>query len=248
MWQKIDCVGLDGRFFCSGVIGRESSMFIFGGRNIHSFAFGDVLTVKLKHCNPRAGLRNLVGDAEFADIVFIMPDDSDEEEEDAKAMVCSNLEIPEDLKNAKRIFAHRNIICERSAAFRTMLSMSMQEGRTGVILMRETTKKIMTGLLVYLYTDVLEESVDFIGLLELANQWQLFHLKGLCEEKMIEYLSLDNAVQVCMKSYKMDCHNLYESSKQFIQKNQIVLSKEERAQIGPLIATLASPTKSRKNR
>lgn len=47
VWKKIDCEGVDGRFFSSVIIFNDS-LYVFGGRNIHSFCFNDTLKHSLK--------------------------------------------------------------------------------------------------------------------------------------------------------------------------------------------------------
>ncbi len=248
VWRKIECSGVDSRFFCSGAA-LGDCMYVCGGRNIHSFAFNDVLRVHLGEDgaaeNGAADLQVLVGDSKLADVVFVMPD----EIALSPQSIVSSIAIPAEMASCERIYAHRDIVCNRSAAFATMLQSDMQEGRTGVIALRGTRSAAVRAMLVYLYTDLLTPSYDVMQVMALANQWQLFHLKHLCQERMMRFLSLENVAETFVRAHELDASFLYEACRVFMHKNSRLLE----AQIGDLspvlqasISALSSPPVARR--
>jgi hypothetical protein len=248
VWKKIECGGIDARFFCTGVV-VEDCFYVFGGRNIHSFAFNDLQRVRLGEesaADSVADLQALVGDPEFADVVFVMPDDLEAE---GVVRAESPIVIPEEFKRCKRIFAHRDIVANRSAALATMLRSDMQEGRTGVVALRGASASAVRAMLMFLYTDLLVACDDVMAVLALANQWQLFYLKQLCQERMVQFVSLENVTDTFVRSHELDAPFLYEACRGFMHKNARLLE----AQIGLLspvlrssISALASPPASRR--
>lgn len=257
VWRRLECDGIDGRFFCAAAVhdGERAAMYVFGGRNIHSFAFNDTLRVSLSEdevAPDGADLQALVGDPEFANVVFVMPDDPALAEVDGAPLECPGIAIPPELRGARRIFAHREIVCNRSPALAVMLASPMQEGRTGVVALRGTTARAVRALLVYLYTDLLvAETEELRSVLELANQWQLAHLKHICQERMALNLSLSTAVATLALAQDLDAALLFEACRTFIHKNARVLAAEL-GQLGAAnpslhasVLALASPTNSR---
>ncbi len=285
LWRRIDCEGIEGRFFCSAVV-SDAWMYVFGGRNIHSFSFNDTLRYGVKDVRDESmvdDLRQLVGDAELADVVFVMPDDVSDGGADllrdgestttttaatsVSLPVISHdsvggnaaatpqqplLQLPPHLISCKRIYAHRNIVCKRCPALAAMLSSSMLEGRTGVVTMRETLAPVMQALLLYLYTDaVLVSSVEHLsGLLSLANQWQLPHLKHQCQLRLVRCVNLHNAIVLLQFANQLDATLLYDASRAFVSKNLSLLPPGEWDTLPPGLATAvkyaASPVTSKK--
>ncbi len=244
VWKKIECGGIDARFFCTGAV-VEDCFFVFGGRNIHSFAFNDLQRVRLGEesaADSAADLQALVGDPEFADVVFVVPDDL--EEEGGAPRPEGPIPVPAEYARCKRIYAHRDIVSNRSAALATMLRSDMQEGRTGVIALHGVSASAVRAMLVFLYTDLLLACDNVMAVLALANQWQLFYLKQLCQERMVQFVSLENVTEMFVRSHELDAPFLYEACRVFMHKNARLLE----AQIGQLspvlqasVAALASP-------
>lgn len=78
-----------------------------------------------------------------------------------------------------------------------MLVSPMAEGISGVVAIHHIASGVFKALLRYLYigTAVVGHA-QLMLLLAAANQWQLDHLRFLCEEKMIRHLSLANVLEV----------------------------------------------------
>lgn len=275
-WRRIECEGIEGRFFCSAVL-MDSRMHVFGGRNIHSFAFNDTLRYDIHDARDESLLEDmqlLVGDPEFADVVFVMPDDDSPDADGAAAALAveepegdcvaarprthskvpppAHLEIPPHLASCKRIFAHREIVARRSPALAIMLGSGMLEGRTGVVPLRDTTAAAVRGLLVYLYTDAVLETNprELARLLALANQWQLAHLKYECQRLLVRGISLHNSLDLLKLSHQLDATLLFDACRSFINKNLAVIPPAQWDSLPVVLAAavqyVASPPPPRK--
>lgn len=249
MWHRVECDGIDGRFFCSGVV-HDSWLYVFGGRNVHNFSFHDTWKVSLKEATEDRrddsivdDMQALVGDVEFADMVFVTPDDMAPDDE--VQPVSKIVQVPDEWSKCRRVFAHRCIISARSSALDVMLKANMREGITGVVAMRGTSCKAVYAFIVYLYTDTVVPGLELehlMSLLGLADQWQLFHLKQLCQERMSQYISLENAVKLFVKAQELDAQVLFEACRMFIHKNSRLLP--EIAMLSPVLAATVSAVES----
>ena len=86
---------------------------------------------------------------------------------------------------------------KRSAVFRALLAADMKERNSGRIELKQI--KLATGreLLYYLYNGWLkEEGSDLLGLLALADQYDMAELKRLCAEGLAARLTDDNCLEV----------------------------------------------------
>lgn len=110
-----------------------------------------------------------------------------------------------------------------------MLGAGMQEGRTGVITMGETTAAVVRALLTYLYTDavLVSNEKDLAGLLAAANQWQLPHLKHQVQLRLVRCLALSNAIDMLQLSHTLDAAVLFDACRSFISKNLSLISKSD---------------------
>ena len=95
---------------------------------------------------------------------------------------------------------------KRSAVFRALLAADMKERNSGRIELKQI--KLATGreLLYYLYNGLLkEEGSDLLGLLALADQYDMAELKHLCAEGLAARLTDDN----CLEELNMAMAKLY---------------------------------------
>ena len=86
---------------------------------------------------------------------------------------------------------------KRSAVFRALLAADMKERNSGRIELKQI--KLATGreLLYYLYNGWLkEEGSDLLGLLALADQYDMAELKTLCAKRLADRLTNDNCLAV----------------------------------------------------
>lgn len=138
MWRRVEVSGVDARFFSSLCV-FEKWMYVFGGRNIHSFAFNDLLRTSIvsEEDDTEEELLALVGSSDYADVVFVLPDDLAPENEPLPSE--GPIPVPAEWKRARRVYAHRAIVCARSPALAAMLSSQMREGRSGVVALAHTS-------------------------------------------------------------------------------------------------------------
>lgn len=260
VWRRVETSGVDARFFSSLSV-FEQWMYIFGGRNIHSFAFNDLLRVNVADsCSVserRASLLSVLGAPELADTVFVAPDDEMElgspEFEAAAASLARNRVLsavfPSEFVGARRVFAHRDVVCCRCAALGAMLASDMREGRSGVVALRGVSARQIRALLAYLYADdvVLEHQDDLMALLALSNQWQLPHLKRLCQERMEKFVSLQNVTRTLAAAQQLDAPLLFAVCRSFVAKNAKLLDLNElSAELQASIASVSSPPRLRR--
>jgi hypothetical protein len=243
-WRRVEIDGIDARFFSSLSV-FENMAFVFGGRNIHSFAFNDTLRVCLNDDgNENGDLIALIGDPSLADVVFVMPADETDEEQ-----LAGSIAIPEEFAKSRRIFAHKSIVCCRSPTLSVMLGSQMKEGQSGVVAMRGVTAKMVRALLVYLYADRLcvNDADSLMALLALANQWQLFHLKQICQERMANYISLENVSVTLAASHQLDASHLFLVCRAFMHKNAKLLNLDNLSpELQASVLSLASPPRPRR--
>ena len=85
---------------------------------------------------------------------------------------------------------------KRSAVFRALLAADMKERNSGRIELKDI--KLATGrdLLYYLYNGRMKEGSDLLGLLALADQYDMPELKSLCAEGLAARVTKDNYLEV----------------------------------------------------
>ena len=85
---------------------------------------------------------------------------------------------------------------KRSVVFRALLAADMKERNSGRIELKDI--KLATGrdLLYYLYNGRMKEGSDLLGLLALADQYDMPELKSLCAEGLAARVTKDNYLEV----------------------------------------------------
>ena len=77
-WKKRESTGITPRFFASAVV-HDQTLLVFGGRNIYTFDFNDLLAYDLEHHNRSSTLvtdmRSLLNSAALADVRFHFPEE-----------------------------------------------------------------------------------------------------------------------------------------------------------------------------
>ena len=126
----------------------------------------------------REDMRRLLREGLFSDVIFQFPKEGDGVE----------------------IRAHRNILSARCAPLAAMLRSGMRESNCGVVTIGDgTSHRTFYAMVEYLYTGTMQvASQDLVELLRCANQYQLDHLKSLCERKLMRYIDRDNALDILL--------------------------------------------------
>jgi hypothetical protein len=77
-WKKRESTGIAARFFASMVV-HDHSLLVFGGRNIYTFDFNDLLAYDLEHNNRSSTLisdmRSILNSPALADVRFHFPEE-----------------------------------------------------------------------------------------------------------------------------------------------------------------------------
>eukprot|EP00948_MAST-09A_sp_MAST-9A-sp1_P001237 g1237.t1 len=122
----------------------------------------------------------------------------------------------------EKIYAHRAVLCAWSAPFKAMLTSGMKEGsqRQGMSLaeveLHDISAAMFVLLLKYIYTGVVTLShANALGLLRLANLYEIHMLKRRCEEFIGNHLDPHNACDIL---YAAEVHN---ASKEILQEKAL---------------------------
>ncbi|KAL6048560.1 Attractin-like protein 1 [Balamuthia mandrillaris] len=185
-WRRLNNGGITDRAFHSAAV-HDGNMYIFGGRNVFHFSFNELLKCPLDLEYGRIpdtiveDFGSLLDDPLLSDICFVFPNKQSGGGGD------------------KVIHAHKNILAFRCTTFRAMLNSGMKESNCGVIVVDTVSYDIFYAMLEYLYTGEMRASPHMlVELLGLANQYQLEHLKYLCEQKIMRYVDMDNALNLLL--------------------------------------------------
>ena len=105
--------------------------------------------------------------------------------------------------------AHRAVLAGASSYFQNLFTIDMKEKREGRVEMRKMKYSVMEDLLQFIYTgDVFLTPTKAIDLLETANYTTIFNLKSLCEDFLVETLSLKNCFSLQRLAGVYDCEKL----------------------------------------
>ncbi|KAG8183725.1 hypothetical protein JTE90_002790 [Oedothorax gibbosus] len=99
--------------------------------------------------------------------------------------------------------AHRLILCARSPVFSAMFDNDMKEKRDDSVDIDDLDYATLRGLLMFLYTDQMEEGLGFESVLKLygaADKYQVASLRGKCVALLEQGISVDNFCEVLAKA------------------------------------------------
>ena len=93
---------------------------------------------------------------------------------------------------------HQVIISARSPVFRAMFQAKMKESESRKVIIEDITKETMIGMLYYIYTGLVKETLSknsVVDLLVAADKYQLDALKNICRDKLFSVLDAENAIE-----------------------------------------------------
>lgn len=123
-------------------------------------------------------LRACINDEEISDVTFIVED--------------------------KPVHAHK-LLCTRCEYFKAMLSGQMRESRATEIVLPHLRHQIFLAVLEYLYTDEVEVPLDeTMELFQAADKFGISRLKLICECRMLNSITVDNAAGILLAA---DAHH-----------------------------------------
>lgn len=162
-------------------IGLGWKLLYHGGRNIHNWAFNDILILSLDGedaPNPfQTQMASLVGNGAHSDVAFVFPHEP----------------------QTPPLHAHKAILAIRCEPFAKMFLMSMKEANQGEIEIVDVPSALFRLFLSFLYTGTLpalDTLHDNIRMLYLSDQYFLSHLKTVCESRLKSLLSTTSVAQL----------------------------------------------------
>ncbi|KAH7529534.1 hypothetical protein ACOSP7_009745 [Xanthoceras sorbifolium] len=124
--------------------------------------------------------------------------------------------------------AHKAILVSRSPVFKAMLENEMEESRSGAIKISDISYEALRAFVNYLYTAeaCLDEQMA-CDLLELAEKYQVKHLKAYCEKFLVSKLIWDNSIISYAFAHQHNAKHLLDASLSLITDNMDKLTKRE---------------------
>ncbi|XP_044474832.1 BTB/POZ domain-containing protein At4g08455-like [Mangifera indica] len=124
--------------------------------------------------------------------------------------------------------AHKAVLVSRSPVFKAMLENEMEESRSGTIKISDVTYDALRAFVSYLYTAeaCLDEQMA-CDLLELAEKYQVKHLKAYCEKFLLSKLNWDNSVMSYAFAHQHNAKQLLDASLSLITDNMDKFTKRE---------------------
>ena len=116
--------------------------------------------------------------------------------------------------------AHKVILATRSPVFAAMFQPDTKESLTNSVDVTGIDPDVFHEMLRFIYTNKADVSRDGAqSLLAAADMYQLEHLKKICERKLLEQLSLENAVQLLIIADRYSAGHLKNKVKAFINSS-----------------------------
>lgn len=111
--------------------------------------------------------------------------------------------------DGRSLHAHKIILATRSDAFRAMLFGGMRESTQKEIAFPDMTFDVLSTLVQFLYTDNADINGDVVvGLFMAADQYQLTRLRALCENFILQNISLENVCTIFQTAHRLNAHKL----------------------------------------
>lgn len=104
--------------------------------------------------------------------------------------------------NKDEFLVHKTILMARSEVFQAMFECDFEEKRTRKVVIHDTNRKAMNEFLYYLYTNEINSQEYFneniTEILMLSDKYLIYSLKEVCELKLIDGITIDNVVDLCI--------------------------------------------------
>jgi hypothetical protein len=124
-----------------------------------------------------------------------------------------NSPLGSDLKliasDGRELHAHKIILAMRSEAFRALLFGGMRESTQAEIQFPDIKYEVLTLVVEFLYTDTANITGDIVvGLFMAADQYQLGRLRALCEDFILQNISIENVCTIFQTADQLQAHKL----------------------------------------
>ncbi|XP_047073241.1 BTB/POZ domain-containing protein At4g08455 [Lolium rigidum] len=124
--------------------------------------------------------------------------------------------------------AHRVILSSRSPVFRAMLDNEMEESRSGIIKIYDVSYDVLRAFVHYMYTaEVLLDVQMACDLLELAEKYEVKHLKTYCEKFITSKVNNDNAIIHYAFAHRHSAKQLLEASMSVLVESMPTLAERD---------------------
>lgn len=103
----------------------------------------------------------------------------------------------------KEIPVHKIILAAHSPVFSEMLKASVTETANKLIIVTDIKVDIMEKVVEFMYTKTIKPIPEYDGLLsilEVADKYKIKDLKGLCEKKLSEKITVENVFEIFEKN------------------------------------------------
>lgn len=124
-----------------------------------------------------------------------------------------NSPLGSDLKliasDGRELHAHKIILAMRSEAFRALLFGGMRESTQAEIQFPDIKYEVLALVVEFLYTDTANITGDIVvGLFMAADQYQLGRLRALCEDFILQNISIENVCTIFQTADQLQAHKL----------------------------------------
>ena len=124
-----------------------------------------------------------------------------------------NSPLGSDLKliasDGRELHAHKIILAMRSEAFRALLFGGMRESTQAEIQFPDIKYEVLSLVVEFLYTDTANITGDIVvGLFMAADQYQLGRLRALCEDFILQNISIENVCTIFQTADQLQAHKL----------------------------------------
>ncbi|XP_046981826.1 uncharacterized protein LOC124551022 [Schistocerca americana] len=176
-------------------------------------------------------------ECEVSTVEVVAEDTSDASEEELQSAMAKDLGRlldSKDLADIKlsaggvHLEAHRAILCARSPVFRAMLSHDTKEAREGLVEIPDVEPEVVSELLHYMYTDIVQVPSDMTEeLLVASDKYGLQDAKLKYELELVRQLTVDTAATIAVYAVVHSCSFLQDVCMAFITQNlqQVVGTK-----------------------
>lgn len=193
--------------FCHVAVAYNDSMYVFGGydgaERLNSFIKFDFAVYDLSFEIPPATIisdfRCLVNNDTFSDITFIV--------------------------EGRSVFAHK-LMLMRCSYFEALFLGQMREAHMDTIHIEQVQYDVFLLVLEYLYTDQIVISFsNAMELFEAADLFCIHRLKTMCEKRMLEQITVDNAAGIFHAADVHSATALRQKAKKYILSHWDDVSK-----------------------
>jgi len=166
----------------------------------------------------------------------------------------------------REIKAHGLVLAARSAVFEKMLfSSGMAEAKTGVVEVSDVSHEVLRRLCEFAYTGEVEgeeawqDDEELCGLLNAAVKYEVSGLAGLCAERAMTKVSVENAAEWLMLATRVDAEGLKAHCVQFVTAHlaevqdtagwdRLMQDKQLVCELAPVLFQAVRPSKRRRTR